>query len=143
MLSRRTLLLASAGVGVLALAGWRGGAAMDGNALVRLVLKRHLGPFTMSEEELDRFVTAFAEKYDWLLPGQKLRVASNLSFDVGLHAAFRSVLPAEDEGEFDRFERRLLAEFHTLTDFPWRDEVEAPVRFVGGGACLNPFAKFD
>ncbi len=115
---------------------------MAEETVVHSTLEKYLGPITMADADRAKFVAAFKAETPWVMPGYKLALANAAAVAVGLEESLRGLLPASDAAEIERFERLLLADFHSMTSFPWRTGTAMPVVFIGVGPCRNPFARF-
>lgn len=143
MITRRTLIVGSAAAAaVAAVVGWQVSEAVADEAVVHAILEKHLGPIAMSEAEAAKFVEGFKSENERVMLGYKLAIATGTALAAGLDDPLRKVLPADDLEELVRFERALLAAFHLMTNFPWRQNASAPVVFIAAGGCRNPFAQF-
>lgn len=136
-MNRRTLLIGSAGALGLAAAGSAALVHNDRYSFVTGLLQRFVGRFQMTQRHERQFVDAVAQRYGAqkfaaLIGLYELRAAS------GLGSAYTNA-------KLDRFERMLVADFMTATDyFGKRHQANPHVSFVGYRLpCRNPFAKFD
>lgn len=118
-------------------------SAQSETDLFRSVLEHYLGPVAISDEDMNAFVVHFQTRRGALIPGARLSDAWAALRRSGLHDAARSVLPDGPATVIDRFERWVLAEFHTVTDVALRSDPADSVTFLGTSACLNPFAQFE
>ncbi|MER8396252.1 hypothetical protein NKH10_31275 [Mesorhizobium sp. M1340] len=111
--------------------------------LVRMILERHLGPLTMAENELRSFTQEFRAQRPTTFPTENLADVSALLEKLGLASAARPILPGDRAQRLEHFERWLLADFHLLTDYAWRQSPGDPIRFTGPQPCANPFAIIE
>lgn len=142
-ISRRRLIALTAGG--LASTGFAYAAVRSFSDLdaVRATLERYLGSLNMSDDHLRAFMLEYRKRNPWDFPADKLADATTLFEKLQLGDLSRSLLPADAAGRLERFERLLLADFHLLTDFAWRDEPDEPVTYSGNQHCVNPFANFE
>lgn len=143
MSRRAALWLLGGGVASLGVA-YAGVRSFSDEDLVRVVLERYLGRFEMTDDHLRAFVLSFKARHPWNFPTGKLADAATLLERLRLAPAARRLLPQDDARRLERFERWLLADFHLVTDFPWRGTPDDPVHFTGAHAgCVNPFANLE
>ncbi len=143
-ISRRTMLglagaaaLASTGI------GYAGVRSLSKTDLVRATLENYLGSLPMTDDHMRAFAIKLERRNPWLFPTRKLANAATLASKTGVTDWFRQVLPDDDLGQLERFDRWVLGEFHLLTDYASRGGEEVPISFTGLEPCVNPFAKFD
>ncbi|MER8530850.1 hypothetical protein [Mesorhizobium sp. M1272] len=143
MVSRRVVLgLLGGGVASMGLAyAWVRSFAQED--LVRMVLERHLGPLNMPENELRSFTQEFRAQRPTTFPTENLAAISALLEKLRLASAARPILPGGRAQRLEHFERWLLADFHLLTDYAWRQSPGDPIRFTGPQPCANPFANIE
>jgi len=110
--------------------------------LVRVSLERYLGTLNMRIEHLQQFVLEFRNRNPWVFPNEKLGNAVTLLETVKLGDT-RRLLPREKRRDIRHFDRRVIAEFHMLTDYAWRSSPNDPIRFTGWQPCTNPFANLE
>lgn len=107
----------------------------DSHSFVSHVLRELIGDFTMEPQQERRFVNAFAESFG----PEKLAAMIGLyriQSDAGLGMAFT-------RSRIDHFERALVTEFLTTTDYlRKRHELKPSVIYLGHKLCSNPFARF-
>lgn len=142
-LSRRSLL--AGGVAVTALVATGGGlliAGSDKTALVRSILARLVGPFTMAGAEFDKMVAAVDARR--LFPqGYKLAAMSALERS-GWSPEAMAQAPASVRGDVEKLERAILTEFVTRTTYLANpDKARDPILYLGPQPCSSPFARFD
>ncbi|MER9533841.1 hypothetical protein NKI89_29140 [Mesorhizobium sp. M0309] len=111
--------------------------------LVRMVLKRHLGSLNIAENELRSFTQEFRAQRPMTFPTENLAAVSALLEKLRLASAARPILPSDRAQRLEHFERWVLADFHLLTDYAWRQSPGDPIRFTGPQPCANPFANFQ
>lgn len=136
-MKRRTLLIGSATALGLAAVGSAALLHDDRYSFVAGLLRQFIGDFRMAPQHERQFVDALVERYGAqkfaaLIGLYRLRSASGLG-------------TAHSDARLDRFERMLVADFMTATDyFGKRHEANPRVAFVGYRLpCRNPFARFD
>lgn len=111
--------------------------------LVRMVLERHLGPLDMAENELRSFTQEFRAQRPTTFPTENLAAVFALLEKLRLASAARPILPGDRAQRLEHFDRWLLADFHLLTDYAWRQSPGDPIRFTGPQPCANPFANIE
>lgn len=142
-LSRRSLLAGGAAVTALAATG---GALLvagsDKAALVRSILARLVGPFTMAEADFGKMVAAIDARR--VFPqGYKLTAMSSLERS-GWSAEAMAHAPAAMAGDVERLERAVLTEFVTRTTYmSVADKARDPIIHLGPQPCSSPFASFE
>jgi hypothetical protein len=139
-ISRRSVLgLLGGGVASLGLA-YASVRSFTDEDLVRMVLERCLGPLNMADDELRSFTQQFRTQRPTTFPTKNLAdIAASLE---KLRLSY-AVLPGDRAQRLEHFERWVLADFHVLTDYAWRQSPNDPVHYTGPQACQNPFANFD
>lgn len=132
---RRFLALSGAAIGAAAIGGT---TAVFNNPYqyIPALLHEYIGRYTMDADEEKRFVDAFGEHYG---------LDTMLGF-VGLHNLRRHTSMGTAYTHFitDLYERRLVADFLTSTDFLRNYEKHSvpDVKFIGFKmTCANPFAR--
>lgn len=141
--SRRTVLaLAAGGLAStgLAYAAMRSFSELD---MVRATLERYLGSLNITDDHLRAFMLEFRKRNPWDFPTEKLADASTLFERLRLADLARPLLPGDPARRLERFERLLLADFHLLTDYAWRNGPDDPITYSGSQHCVNPFANFE
>lgn len=145
-LSRRSTftLIAGGALGGAALATGVGvmHVALDDEDLVKAVLERHFGPFTMDSAEVAAFFSDFLELEYWRFPPEKLAMIYGAAERFNLAETLHQALPGARGDILEDFERHLVAAFLSQTDFSFRADISEPVKYLGAGACINPFAQF-
>ncbi|MET0377148.1 MAG: hypothetical protein ABW128_23180 [Rhizorhabdus sp.] len=142
-LSRRSLLAGGAAAAALATTG---GALLvagsDKEALVRSVLARLVGPFTMADADVASMVAAVDARK--LFPqSYKLAVLSSLERSGWSDEAMRHA-PAAIRDDADKLERAILTEFVTRTTYMTvADKARDPILYLGPQPCSSPFARFE
>lgn len=136
-MKRRTLLIGTSAALGLAAAGSAALIHNDRYSFVAGLLRRFVGDFRMEAQHERQFADAVAQRYGAqkfaaLIGLYELRSAS------GLGSAYT-------DAKLDRFERMLVADFMTATDyFGKRHQANPQVAFIGYRLpCRNPFARFD
>jgi hypothetical protein len=135
-MNRRNLLILSATtVGAAALAGTMT-VIDDPYAYLPSLLREYIGEYTMDEEEERQFIQAFSDYYG---------LDKVVGF-VGLHRIREgtSLGTPYTHSKVDLYERRLVSDFFTSTDFYQKYQTERVphVSFVGfKQPCRNPFAR--
>ncbi|WP_325284193.1 hypothetical protein, partial [Sphingomonas sp.] len=107
--------------------------------LVRSILNRVVGPFQMSDDDFTAFFDNLAE--------------NGSPVDRAKFTVYRAVaaigadeFPREPTrlGErVDVYERKVVTQFITHTDYARIDPQSDPVSFIGTNSCSSPFARFD
>lgn len=141
--SRRTALYTLGGGIALLGAGYAAVRSFEDEDLVRLRLRRYLGPVEMADDDVRAFTLEFKKRNASSFPTENLADFAILSEQLGMAHAARLVLPGDRAQRLELFDRWLLADFHLLTDYPQRQSPAEPVHFAGARLCTNPFAKFD
>ena len=129
------LLGGSAAVGALAM----GVRISDEGSFVRSVVERVVGPFRMEETQLAAFL-------DDLRIGDGWRDKARVGAFAMLSVSGGALVPHAPGGigeKHQRFERRVVTNFLTRTDYLQIDPTAQAVSFVGESGCSNPFALFD
>lgn len=140
--TRRAALLGG-GAAMLAI-GAVGLALPSDEAFVRATLVRLVGPFSMSGEDMGRFIGDFRKT--GAMPGGLTADGLHLANSTG---AVRLVehLPGGFADRIEAFERALLTAFTLGTDyFHVADPAKDRLSYVGPYAtlaCASPFARFD
>ena len=136
-MNRRNFLILSATTVSAAAVGGTVAVLDDPYAYIHRLLHGYFGEFSMDEEQARRFVDAFSEHYG---------TDKVLGF-VSLHR-LRKATPLSTEytdAKVDLYERRLVADFMTSTDFfrQYQQGIRVPkVSFTGFKLpCSNPFAQ--
>lgn len=129
------LLGGSAVVGALAV----GVRLSDGDRFVRSVVERVVGPFRMEETQFVAFVDDLRIGESWR---DKARVGAFNVLSVS-GGALAPHAPGDMGGKHQRFERQVVTNFLTRTDYLQIDPTAQAVSFVGESGCSNPFAVFD
>ncbi|MEZ0497952.1 hypothetical protein [Sphingomonas sp. IW22] len=137
-LTRRQSIVALAGSG-LAAGAFGFGLYGDEQGLVRAILDRVIGPFRMSDDDF----TAFFDDLS----------ADSSPVDRAKFTVYRAVsaigtdeLPGEPMRLSERvevYERKVVTQFITRTDYARIDPRTDPVSFIGANPCSSPFAQFD
>ncbi|MDQ8727651.1 hypothetical protein [Bradyrhizobium sp. LHD-71] len=138
-LSRRKFILAATG-GVVALGAGAIVSWPDRLDSIRARLEHMLGKVPITTTELGLFAEAFERS--WQPYGSKIMLVDTIDL-AGLTNSAISIGPAPLATYIERYERKLLAEFVTRTDYYDAVAAGREVTFVPGDACQNPFAKFD
>lgn len=140
-LTRRQSIAALAGGGLAVGTAGAGLLASDEAGLVQSILHRAVGRFDMPEAQFSAFVSDLGSGREWA--------------DSGRFALFRAisatgpdaVLPGGPEKLRDRFEtyeRTVVTNFLTRTDYAKIDPRKEKVSFIGdAGGCSSPYARFD
>lgn len=134
-ITRRTLLVATAGISIAASVGGAALILSDQHRHAVATLERILGPLRLQQAELRLFLdTFFADlpQYD-NIPGRAVAATSSIAADV-LPSA-----PEAVQNVMERYERRLVTAYVTQTNHVAGGETT----YVGKGACINPFAVLD
>ncbi|KKC26208.1 hypothetical protein [Sphingomonas sp. SRS2] len=142
-LSRRSLL--AGGVAVTVIAATGGALLVSGSdkaALVRSVLARLVGPFSMADAEFGKMVAAVDARK--LFPqGYKLAALSSLERSGWSDEAMRHA-PAAIRDDAAKLERAILTEFVTRTTYMGvADKARDPILYLGPQPCSSPFARFE
>lgn len=143
LLTRRAAIGVIAGGAATATTGYVFVRFPTDKDLVLNVLERYLGPIVISPEDLAAFTDYFWARRANVTPGPPLSYARRAAEGLGLQDTLASTLNVDRAAALERFDRWVLAEFHTVTDIGWRNDPADPVIFIGPQACLNPFARFD
>lgn len=142
-LSRRSVLAGGAAFTALAAGG---GALLvsgsDRHALVRSVLGRLVGPFSMADGEFDKLV-AGVDAQRVFPQGYKLAMMSTLERS-GWSPQAMDHAPASIRDDVERLERAILTEFVTRTTYmSAADKARDPILYLGRTPCSSPFANFE
>ncbi len=140
MFTRRQSIATLVGGGVAAGALGLGLHVSDKADLIRLILGRVVGPFEMHVGDFSAFVADLNTGQGWA-GGAKV-------------AIFRAILSAGPDTllshipwilreRFDMYERKVVTNFLTRTDYVQVDPREKNISFVGDAGCSSPFARFD
>lgn len=140
-LSRRALLLGSAGVIAACAAGL---GLSDEEGLVRATLARMLGPFQIDSADMRFFITDFKNASP-MPEGIKADVVRAAQASGTLPLIARLIPPLGRKTE--EFRRSLMTAFVLGTDYfevanPAKDKLSYRGLFTTQ-ACTNPFARFD
>lgn len=134
-MKRRHFIVGTLALGGLAALGGAAYAYRSPDDFIPGVLHALVGDYEMDPEQERRFVESFIEAYGETkliaLTGlYRLRAAS------GLGTAFV-------DQEIERFERQLVTDFMTTTDYLRQPrEGNPPVIYLGRFPCRNPYARF-
>lgn len=136
-MKRRTLLIHSATTLGLAAAGSVAFVYEDSYTFIPGLLQRLVGDFHMARQHEQQFVEALARHYG----------ARKLAALIGLYK-IRSATglgTTYTNAKLDRFERMLVTDFLTATDYLGKQHEPNPkVSFIGYRLpCRNPFATFS
>lgn len=138
-LTRRQSLAAliggGAAVSVLG-AGMFGGEAN----LVRSILSRVIGPFTMSDVDLSSFIADLETKRG---TASEAKFALFRALSLSGPENMLPYAPAGLRDRFESYERQVVTNFMTRTDYVQIDPKTQHVSFVGDASCHSPFAVFD
>lgn len=134
---RQGLAALVAGGAAAAWFGW--GVAADEGALIRRIIERSVGPFTMNPSQFDEFLYDFHDTYG----GQnRIKVAAFRMLSAAGGSGARLV-PVEVQDRHAGFERKVVTHFLTRTDYLKSDETAREVSFVPDIGCSSPFARFE
>lgn len=135
-MNRRKFLGYSAATFGLAALGASAFLHEDSDSFIPRLLHELIGDFAMTPQQEEQFVKSFAESFGT----KKLAVMIALyrvDESTGLGTEFT-------RGRIDRFERALVTEFLTSTDYLRKQHEKNPdVLYVGHKLCSNPFAQFS
>lgn len=135
---RQTLAGIAATGGVVALGGGIGLLQDHRAALVRDILRRSVGDFRMADDHF----AALLDDIDEPFAPSRLRLAFyRAATFTGPDEQLMGLAPARIAADFEQYERRVVTAFMTRTDYLAVDPTAQPVRFIGGSACVNPFAR--
>lgn len=140
-LTRRQSIAALAGGGLAIGTVGVGLLASDETGLVRSILQRSVGRFNMPEAQFSAFVSDLGSGDGWADSGRftLFRTISSTDPDMMLSHG-----PAKVRDRFHSYERAVVTNFLTRTDYLKIDPRKENVSFVGDtGACNSPFARFD
>lgn len=139
-LTRRQSIAALAGGGVAMGALGIGLYASDEPGLVRSILGRAVGPFDMQEGDFSAFVADLDSEWGWTADAgfALFRLASAADPDVLL-----SYSPSAFRGLFEKYERKVVTNFLTRTDYLQIDPRTRKVSFIGDAGCRSPYARFE
>ncbi len=129
------LLGGGAAVGALAM----GMHLSDRGNFIRSTVERVVGPFRMEDAQFAAFVDDLRIGDGWR---DKARTGAFTLLSVS-GGALAPYAPGDMGGKHQRFERQVLTNFLTRTDYLQIDPTTQAVSFVGDNACSNPFAVFD
>lgn len=135
-MKRRNFLILSATTVSAAAVGGTLSVLDDPYEYIGALLREFVGDFTMDAEQQRQFVEAFSNHYG----NDKVMVF------VGLHRIRRSTSlgTAYTHTKMDLYERRLISDFMTSTDFfgQYQEGATPHVNFTGfKQPCSNPFAR--
>lgn len=111
----------------------------DEKDTVRSIINRLVGDFRMSDSHFAAFLDHL-DTHEGRMGEMKFiayRGISDLDPDNSL-----SVLPGRFETLYEDYERKVLSEFLTHTDYLQINPETESVAFIAGEACINPFAVF-
>lgn len=135
-MNRRNFLILSATAVSAAAVGGTVAVLDNPHSYIPALLREYIGDYTMDEEDERQFVDAFEEYYG---------TEKVLGF-VGLHRIRDATSLGTDytDSKVDLYERRLVSDFMTSTDFfrKYQQEPVPHVSFTGFKLpCSNPFAR--
>lgn len=135
-MNRRTLLIYSAATASLAAVGTTALVYEDRHTFIPALLHALIGNFRMDPQQQRQFVEAVTERYG-IRKFTALIGLYKIRSDTGLGTAYTNA-------KVDKFERMLLTDFMTSTDYLGKQHEENPnVSFIGYRLpCRNPFAQF-
>ncbi|WP_230279797.1 hypothetical protein [Croceicoccus sp. Ery15] len=142
--TRRAILgsTAAAAITVSAIGGWTL-AKTSPIGLLRQTLERYLGPVPISNDELDRFLSAVTGDKPWLFPTRKLAATYEVALDHGITDIITPYLPDDDQAQILLFERRILGAFVSMTNYGLRSGQDDEVIYIDNQACINPYANLE
>lgn len=134
---RQGLAGLGAGAAVAAWFGW--GVAADEGVLIRRIIERSVGPFTMDAPRFQDFLYDFRDTYG---RQNRLKVAAFQALP-GAGASAERLVPAKVQDLKAAFERKVVTHFLTRTDYLRITNPSQGINLVLEIGCSSPFARFE